>query len=140
MKRIRFLYLSAMAIGTMVTAASPSSAQTSADLKFATKTAVCPANSVTPCKLVFSENSDYYTDTISCQWSNAKVSLVLASVLSGPTTVFTVPFALTPEERTARGMFRQVPSIPIPPSNQLQISFQAGNTLANNVTCYVLSY
>lgn len=130
--------LPAMSAGAILAVAL--AAPASAAAVTATATFNCPANANTPCKVSLTADTDYYSDAISCDWTNPKVTLVQAAVINNGSSIFTASFALTPEERSARGMVRSEPVLPVASTQQLQITFKATNSAANTVTCYVLGY
>lgn len=130
----RTIVLAALASGALVPLATVGQA---AEVTTA-KSLACAAN--TSCKLVFTDFSNVYYDTLSCQWSNPKVNLVQIATVESGTTIMAIPYALTSEERLARGMYRSDPTLTVTSSQQLQVTFQASNASANSVTCYALGY
>lgn len=138
MSLLKISAVSALSAGALCALAMVAPA--SAALVTASGTFTCPANSQTPCKVSLNAASTYYSDGISCTWTNPKVTLIKVGLVDTGTTLFSAAYALTAEERAGRGMLRTEPLFTVTSSQQLEFTFQATSSASNTITCYVLGY
>ena len=96
------------------------------------------------CSLTFTPAATtFYIGAVSCQWSNKLVNLVQANIVKKANKAidFAYPFALTQDERNARGMFRtDADAVQVLATQELQVTLQLTKSGANSGTCYVLLY